>query len=385
MGSDVVASTLPGGHDRDGDGDDGAGDPAGGQRRWWRSRILQIALSLAIVALIFGFLLPKLADYGDVWDTVGDLSWPRVVILAGVTFGNLLSYLPLLTAVVPGLRLREAAVSNFASTAVSNTLPGGAALGIGVTVTIQRSFGIGAADIALGAVISGLWNNFAKLSLPVVAMGLLALSDDVNNGLAAAAVVGLVVLALCVVGFGLLLRSERLARRVGAGVGRVAAGYSRLLGTRPRRDVSAAAVRFRDKVIGLLKGRAIRITLATVASHLSLYVVLLVAIRVVGVSNGDVSWTKVLAAFAFVRLLSAVPVTPGGIGVVELGLTAALGSGLDDPTNNRVAAAVLLYRALTWFVPIPLGTAAWLLWRSNRSWRHTVAERERIRDHVTAA
>lgn len=105
---------------------------------------------------------------------------------------------------------------------------------------------------------------------------------------------------------------------------------------------------------------------------------LLVALRHVGISQSEVSWVEVLAAFAFVRLLSAVPITPGGVGVVELGLTAAIGAGLDDASKNQVAAAVLLFRALTWFVPIPLGVLAWMFWRSNLSWRHTVAERERL-------
>src|SRR5690606_8142318 len=113
-------------------------------------------------------------------------------------------------------------------------------------------------------------------------------------------------------------------------------------------------------------------------SHTSLYVVLLVALRHVGVSQDEVGWVEVLAAFAFVRLLSAIPITPGGVGVVELGLVAAIGSGLDAATKNQVAAAVLLFRALTWCVPIPLGVLAWLFWRSNESWRHTVAERARL-------
>ena len=43
---------------------------------------------------------------------------------------------------------------------------------------------------------------------------------------------------------------------------------------------------------------------------------------------------------------------------LELGLTAALGSGLPDGTKNQIAAAVLLYRALTWLLPIPLGSGA---------------------------
>jgi uncharacterized membrane protein YbhN (UPF0104 family) len=103
------------------------------------------------------------------------------------------------------------------------------------------------------------------------------------------------------------------------------------------------------------------------------------------VSDDEVSWIKVLAAFAFIRLLSAVPVTPGGLGVVELGLTAALGSGLPDATKNQVAAAVLLFRALTWFAPIPLGIGCWMFWRSNKSWRHSVEERRDLYGDVDSA
>jgi uncharacterized protein (TIRG00374 family) len=105
---------------------------------------------------------------------------------------------------------------------------------------------------------------------------------------------------------------------------------------------------------------------------------LLVALRHVGVSEDEVSWMKVLEAFAFVRLLSAIPITPGGLGVVELGLTAAIGAGLTETGKNQVAAAVLLFRALTWFAPIPLGVISWLFWRSNETWRHTVEERRSV-------
>ena len=80
---------------------------------------------------------------------------------------------------------------------------------------------------------------------------------------------------------------------------------------------------------------------------------LLVALRHVGVSDAEVSWQEVLAAFSFVRLLSAVPITPGGLGLVELGLTASMGAGLPDGTKNQIAAAVLLFRALDLAAPRP--------------------------------
>ena len=343
--------------------------------RWWRSRWLQVGLSLAVVVAIFGFLFPGVADYGEVRATIGDMTVLELAGLTAVASWNLASYWPVLMAALPGLRLREAAVSNLASTAAANTLPGGAALGIGVTATMQHSWGIALSDIALASVVSGIWNNFLKLGLPVVALALVAATGDVGRGLALAAFVGLAVLAGAVAAFAVLLRSEALARRIGILAGRLASAVLRPLRRGPVEGWDRGATGFRTRTVGLLQHRWLRLTVTTVVSHLSLYAVLLVALRDVGVSEDEVGWAKVLAAFAFVRLLSAVPVTPGGLGVVELGLTAALGAGLPETTRNQIAAAVLLFRALTWFGPIPLGTASWLFWRSNISWRHTVDQR----------
>ena len=88
---------------------------------------------------------------------------------------------------------------------------------------------------------------------------------------------------------------------------------------------------------------------------------LLVALRDVGVSNAEVGWAEVLATFAFARLATAIPFTPGGIGFVEAvlitGLTAAGGD------RDQVTAAVLVYRALTWGLPIVVGIFTYLWWR----------------------
>jgi uncharacterized protein (TIRG00374 family) len=68
-----------------------------------------------------------------------------------------------------------------------------------------------------------------------------------------------------------------------------------------------------------------------------------------------------LAAFAFVRLLSAIPITPGGLGVIELGLSGGLAAA--GGANAQVVAAVLLFRALTFFPPIPIGAVCYVIWR----------------------
>jgi uncharacterized protein (TIRG00374 family) len=95
--------------------------------------------------------------------------------------------------------------------------------------------------------------------------------------------------------------------------------------------------------------------------------VLLIALRVVGVDSEQVSVVEALAVFAFARLLTAVPFTPGGLGVVEVALIAGLAAAGGD--RSLVAAAVLVYRALTYVLPIPLGLFTYLFWRRNRSWR----------------
>jgi hypothetical protein len=57
-----------------------------GSRRWWWS-----ALSIAVVAAVFGFALPQLASYRGVWADLSSMSWQRMVLVAGVGVGNLVT------------------------------------------------------------------------------------------------------------------------------------------------------------------------------------------------------------------------------------------------------------------------------------------------------
>ena len=125
--------------------------------------------------------------------------------------------------------------------------------------------------------------------------------------------------------------------------------------------------KFRDRTSLLLHARWHWITLATLVSHLSLFLVLLLALRFVGVDSSAVSWIEALAVFAFARLLTAVPFTPGGLGVVELALITGLAAA--GGARAEVAAAVLIFRALTYVLPIQLGLLTYVIWQRKKSWR----------------
>jgi len=94
------------------------------------------------------------------------------------------------------------------------------------------------------------------------------------------------------------------------------------------------------------------------------FVVLLVSLRAVGVTASEVTVVEAFAAWSFVRLINTIPITPGGIGVVELALTGALvGFG---GNNAGVVAGVLVYRFLTVVPTLLLGLAAAFTWRRQR-------------------
>ena len=179
----------------------------------------------------------------------------------------------------------------------------------------------------------------------------------------AASLAGIAGLIAAVVVFALMLRSEEVARRFGLLAGRVASRLLRLVGRPPVAGWELATVKFRARTVDLVEHRWLAITATSLVSHLSLYLVLLAALREVGVGNAEVGWAEVLAVFAFARLATAIPITPGGAGVVEAVLITGLSAAGGD--KAEVVAAVLVYRALTWGLPVLVGVVCLLWWRKQ--------------------
>jgi putative heme transporter len=320
-------------------------------------------VTVVLIGAVFGFALPHLASYGSVWATIEAMTWGQLLLLAAAAAASLVAGWIAICAVLPAVGLREAAVVNLGSSAVANTLPAGGALAMGVSWAMLSSWGVSAADFALYTLVSGIWNVFARLSFPAAAVLILATDSRPSAGLVASAGAGLVLLVAAAAGFALLLRSESVARRADRGLQRVVARCWRLARRRTTVQVAGSLLSFRERAADLLRARGWRITAATAATNLTLWLVLLACLRGTGLSQAQVSWQASLAAFAFVRLLTVLPVTPGGLGVTELGLVGVLADGAGHLVTVQVIAAVLLFRALTYLLPIPLGAVAALAWQ----------------------
>jgi uncharacterized protein (TIRG00374 family) len=329
-----------------------------------RSRALSTAAAIAVVAVLFAFVLPRLADYGAVWEEMRSLDPEWIAALTAAAIVNVLTFAPPWMAAVPTLGFRHAMVLTQTSTALSSIVPGGDAIGMGVSFAMLRMWGFGAHTVATAVAVTGLWNQLVNVGIPLLSLALLTLEGETNALLQTASLVGLATLAAVLGGLVLAMRGDRQAERVGIAFVRLLRPVARLARRPFTRDLPEAAVRFRRETLGLLRARWHVITLASLVGHLSVYAVLLVALRGVGVGGSEVSWLEALAAWSLVRLLTAVPITPGGLGLVELGLSTTL-IAFGGP-DAGVVAAVLLYRTLTYLPPIVLGTLLGLGWRRDR-------------------
>ena len=313
------------------------------------------------MAATFVFVLPRIANYGDVWGVVKDLSWQQVGALLLATVLNLVTFAPPWMTALPRLGFRRAFVLTQASTASTYIAPGGAAVGVALAYAILRGWGFAGRPVGLAVAVTGIWNQLALLGFPAAALALLTLQQEQNALLQTVATIGLAVCVVAVAAFAFGLWTPKFARLAGETSAQLVNWGLRLIRRGPVGWNGDSFVRFRTEAIGLLRHRWHVLTLATLAGQLTVFALLLVSLRVLGVSPSEVSVVEAFAAWSLVRLLGSLPITPGGLGVVELGLTTALvGFGGD---NAEVVAAVLVYRFLTIVPTLVLGLIAGATWR----------------------
>ncbi len=326
-------------------------------------RMLGAAGSIAVVVLVFAFVLPRIADYRDVFDVVRGLGWQDWALLAGAVVLNLATFPPPWMAALPGLGYREGMAMTQASTALSIVSPAGAAVGMAASYSMLRAWKFPPAAVGLAVAITGLWNQLANLAFPVVALALLTLEDETHRALQTAALIGLAVLVVAVAGLALVLSRAERAQRIGDLAARLASRALRVVRKGPVAWAGESFVRFRSRALGLLRRRWHVITISTLVGHLTVFVLLVVCLRATGVSNSEVTGVEAFAAWALVRILGALPLTPAGVGIVEVGLTGAL-VAFGAP-NAEAVAATLLYRASTVLPTLALGLLAAATWRTH--------------------
>lgn len=330
-----------------------------------RKQIVASIVTLVTLALVFVVILPRVADYGQAWDAIQGMSGASLAVLALFTVGTIAVYVWPYQAALPGIRYGPAFVIRQTSFAISNGVPAGGAVGLGVQYDMLSGYGVPAGPAAAAIGVTSVWNTLVTLGMPVLAVVALAFTGDFESGVLAAAAIGIVVLAVLVGALALVFRSESAARRLGGFADRLAARAMRLFRKDTRLDLTGALLDFRASTVDLVRRRWAVITLANTLQQVVQFVVLAVALW--GVQSGgdtSVSLVEAFVAFSVGRLGSFIPVTPGGLGTVDAAITAilvAFGAGEPD-----ALAAVLVWRATTYFPQVFIGIGTFLFWRRRK-------------------
>ena len=343
-------------------------------------RIVSGFLSYGVIILVVYYLFEDLAGAATTQAAFAAITAAQVVLFAALGVVNLATNWPPIAIALPGLRIREAAVTNTASAALSNTVPEGGAVATGLNFAMLRSWGFPLSDITSEVVVTGTWSQMTKYLLLALSLVAVFLQGWGPEWIGWAALAVCVLYAVAVVVLAMILRSQALAERLGRLSDRVWGWLTGLVRHRQAPNLVETLPKFRAMMVALLAVCWGRLTAAMVISQLTAAAVLGVACRVQGLDQSTISWAVILVAWGGATLASLIIPVPGGIGVAEVVLTAILGFGLPASDQAAVLAAVILYRLATFLVPIPIGLVSYLYWRKSQAWRRPVDSR---RVHLT--
>ena len=323
--------------------------------------VVRGALGVALIAGVFAAVVPRIASYGTVAHRLGTVSAPWLAGLAAAALADVLTTALPWRAVLPQLSWLGALGFTQASTAMTIVLPGGAPLGMALSFGFLRRLRVSAGEAGFAVALTGIWSQGMIFLYPLVGAvlvfgtGRLSSSTAAIAGASAAAGVLLAAAAFAI------LRSPAAARRLGDTAGRLAARLARLFRREPPAWNGAMLVQLRQERLSALRRRWPSLTLSTLGNQLTAYLIFELSLRSVGISVAQLPPSEAFLAWAIGRVISSLPLTPGGIGVVELGMIGTL-VGFGAP-HGHVVAAVLLYRGLVILPTLIVGAVALLGFR----------------------
>lgn len=338
-------------------------------------------LGLVTVVVFIYLVVPLIADARRDVQTVSSVNWWMLVAAVGCVMLSLVAYTQLTMVALPGERgSRPISFSTLfriqlSVKAVTNVVPGGTATGSAVGYRLMTSAGASGTDTGFALATVGLGS--AVILNVILWLGLLV--SVPRSGLqpvyATVAIIGLVAIALVGALVLLLMKGhgplDRMVRAIARHTPRLTPdAASEVLGrvVEHLRELTARPDVIRRGVIWavanwLLEAGSLWICLAAFGEHLPV--------------------DSLLVAFGIANVLAAIPITPGGLGFVEVGLASTL-VGFGVPFQV-VTVSVVAYRVAQFWLPVPLGAASYLSLKIWPGGDQTTSRRERLEELAAEA
>ncbi len=320
-----------------------------------RKLIIRIAM-LSVTAFSLYLLFPALVSVLGSWKDLERVNPGWFVAVLCTESLSLICFWNLQRIALRTKAWFSVATSQLASGAMTSIIPAGQAAGAALQFKMLTTAGIDAATAGSSITALSLLTTGTVLALPILALPAILTGTTVPSGLAQAAWIGAIAFVLLALGAACLLIFVKPLEVVGSVIQRVRNRFERKKA--PLTDLPLRLVRERDLIRQTLGSHLGAAVLSAVGRSLFDYLTLLVALRAVGASPDP---TLVLLAYAAAQILSMIPITPGGLGFVEAGLTATL--ALAGVSGGEAVLATLIYRLASYWLPMPSGLVAYLLFR----------------------
>jgi uncharacterized protein (TIRG00374 family) len=330
--------------------------PARGAGGWRRAVRPAVLLVLGGVSLYL--LLPSLLAVFGSWRSLSHLDWPFAILTLAC---EVTSWACLWEVDRIALHTRAwfaVAAAQLTGTAVGRILPGGGATATATAAAMLRRARIAEPDEAFAAFGAAAGLQMATtFALPVLALPAILGGAAINHSLQTAAYLGIAVLVALVVTGVATFASDAPLNTAGRAVQWLVNATVRR--RRPVTGLPQRLLRDRDLIRTAVGARWKTVVWAAAGNTVFDYFALLAALRAVG---ADPHPSLVLLAYTAGELLALLPFTPGGLGFVEAGLVGTL--TLAGVPSADALAATLLYRIVAYWLPLPAGGTAFLLFRT---------------------
>jgi len=302
---------------------------------------------LGISAVSLYLVAPSVIAALGSWRQLERLSPAWLAVMAALQAATLFCLWALQLLSLREARWQPVIASQLAGNALAKIAPGGGAMGGALQYRMLVEAGLPASGVVSGLTAANLLTFAVVLALPVLALPAI-LRGGVERDLVGAAVAGLAVFVLLFIAGVAVLSSERPLLWVGRQVQRARNRLRRR--AEPLRQLPERLVRERNRIIGTLGPRWKRALAAALGRWAFDYGCLLAALRAL---DSVPRPGLVLLAFCAAQVLAQIPLTPGGLGFVEAGLSATL--TLAGVGAGTAVVATFAYRLFSYWLQLPLG------------------------------
>ena len=321
-----------------------------------RRRMIVRAILLVLTLIALYVLWPSLLKVLSAWPELLKIEPAWFVVMFGLEIASFACAWALHRLALRTGRWFAIATAQIAGNAFSRIVPGGAAAGAAIQFRLLVLSGLNPTTIGTGLTAATLISSATLFALPVLALPAIAFGAPAPSGLVQSAWLGAALFVLAIVVGAVLLSADGPLLWVGKAIQRIQNRMRR--GRPPKTGIPEKLLRERNEIRSTLGSRWWLALITASGNWLLDYLALLAAVAAVGAQPRP---ALVLLAYVAAAVLGMIPITPGGLGFVEAGLTATL--TLAGVSAADAVLATLAYRLVSYWLPLVAGPFAYLAHR----------------------